>query len=143
MNRLIAIAALCLVVGALIAGLIVVGSPNHARNTKHDERRLMDLGQIARSIDCKTPNRMPTELSEDELRAVCNQRISKGFLIDPETDEFYDFQIISDVEINICVTFYDVEELKKMRFYKRNSPKLKFDGNVGCYSQTFDELEPA
>ena len=86
---------------------------------------------------------MPTELCEDELGAVCNQRITIGVLTDPKTGERYDFQIISDVEVSICVTFYDVEELKKMRLYKRHTPKLKFDGNVGCYSQTFDELEPA
>jgi Na+-transporting NADH:ubiquinone oxidoreductase subunit NqrC len=142
-NRVLALGVFCLLCGALVAGLLVVGSPKSARNEKYDQTRLIDLGQIARTINCETPNKIPSELSNVEFQAVCNQRIGKGFLSDPKTEVRYDFQIINDVEVKVCATFYDVKKLKKSRRYKQGTLDFKFDGNVGCFFQNLGKLEPA
>lgn len=142
MNRLIAIGAVCLVVGALIAGLFVVGSPNQARNEKYDQTRLEDLRGIIRALDCKNPTGMPAELTRDAISSVCSKGYPLKSLTDPKTDELYEFRIVTDVKFEVCATFYNVDSLKESKALKNFPQLLKFKGNVGCLTQTTVKLEP-
>lgn len=143
MNRLLAIGAICLVCAALVAGLLVVGGPTRARNEKYDQTRLMDLRNIVRALKCDNPAKTPTELSKDEIGLVCSRSHIVDSLTDPETGTLYDFQVINDIDVKICATFHDVDQLRKSWRYKRVLSDLKFDGNVGCITQSVVKPEPA
>ena len=141
MNKFLAIAALCLVTGALIAGLWVVGGPTNARHLKHDQTRMKDLQQLAEAIDCPHPMQIPSELSEDQIQAVCKGTDGLKSLTDPNTEELYDFQLIGK-ELKICATFYDLAELKKTWRFRTGRPELEFRENVGCIVKVFAGLDP-
>lgn len=142
MNKLLAFAAICLVAGALVAGLLVVGGPTQARHQKFDQTRMRDLQQLAEAIDCKIPVQIPLELNEDQIQAVCKGADKLNSLTDPNTKELYDFQLI-DGELKICATFYDLAELKKTWRFRTGHPELEFGEKAGCIVKVFAGLDPA
>lgn len=143
MNRVLAIAAICLVCGALAAGLFVLGGPQQARNEKYDQTRLADLQGITNALSCKKPTGVPAKLTRDEISSVCSEDYSIWSLTDPQTKAPYAFQVANDTEVEICATFYDVDQLKKSWSYKHDSLRPKFSGNVGCFTQTVVKADPA
>lgn len=142
MNRVLAAAAICLVCGALIAGMLIVGGPTQARNEKYDQIRLADLQGIANALSCDKPAKMPTELTKDEIEATCPNPYRLRSLTDPVTQEAYTFQLVNDVKVEVCAAFYDVDQLMKWRPYAIGPVRLEFSGNVGCLTQTFAKLAP-
>ena len=98
------------VVGAVVWGVVVVGTPGTARLQRLDQRRLEDLQTIFREVQslCRDPDikhelkrALPDTL--DELAALArSERIS---LTDPETRERYVYTVKDGTTYELCATF--------------------------------------
>lgn len=141
MNRVIAIGAACLVIGALGAGLFMVGGPNHARNEKYDRARLDDIGSIFRALSCSNPGPMPTELSKDEIERTCSRGLPEDALTDPKTKEIYAFKQVSDDVVEVCAIFSLPDYVMGLAPNRAFARSIRFDGKTGCSSKRITNQE--
>ncbi len=98
------------VIGAVIGGVALVGTPGTARLQRLDRRRLEDLQTIFREVQslCRDPDikhelkrALPDSL--DELAALArSERIS---LTDPETRQRYAYTVKDGTTYELCATF--------------------------------------
>ena len=98
------------VVGAVVWGVALVGTPGAARLSRLDQRRLEDLQTIFREVQslCRDPDikdalkrSLPRTL--DELAALArSERIS---LNDPETGLGYEYTVKDGRSYELCATF--------------------------------------
>ena len=96
----IAVAAVAL---AVVAGLVLIGSPGAARATRMDERRVSDLGQISAAADLfwTRHERLPDSL--EALGQEPGVALPAG---DPETGEPYEFRIVTPGTYELCAVFH-------------------------------------
>lgn len=86
---------------AIVAALVLVGSPGDARQQRLDEQRVTDLGQIAISVNSywRTNTRLPAALEEAaQGGAVSVPR-------DPESGEPYEYRALDSRRYELCATF--------------------------------------
>jgi hypothetical protein len=100
---------------AIVAGLIVTGSPLHGRAERFDEQRINDLRAIHGEIlniaygnargmpppPRELPNPLPSTLDEVAKNAVY-QRLN---VVDPETRAPYGYRVTSDHDYELCALF--------------------------------------
>ncbi len=91
-----------LVLGAVIAGFMVVGSPIKQRAVRFDEQRVNHLSQIQyQVIDYwNRTNKLPANLS-DLGTGVNMMTVPK----DPETNQSYEYNVKGDLQFELCATF--------------------------------------
>jgi hypothetical protein len=94
-----AVGAGVVVLGAIVAGLLALGSPAEERARRLDQRRLEDLRQLATGIEVvwSTEQRLPRTLDE----------LPKGFATrrDPETGQSYEYSLRGETRYQLCATF--------------------------------------
>lgn len=98
------------VVGAVVWGVALVGSPGTARLQRFDQRRLEDLQTIFREVQslCRDPDikhELKRALPEtlDELASLArSERISRT---DPETRQRYAYTVKGPTTYELCATF--------------------------------------
>lgn len=103
------------VLGALVWGLLLAGSPAAERLRKFDERRLEDVQGIRSEIMVivlgdtrflqrgeRRPERpLPRNLDE----VVAQARVTRPDIRDPETGEPYGYEVVSDYGYRLCAIF--------------------------------------
>lgn len=92
-----------IVTAAIIAGFVVVGSPENKRVLRFDERRISDLSNIQWQIInyWQRKNKLPDNLE------ILNDDIS-GFMvpIDPKAgNPSYEYEHLNDLSFRLCATF--------------------------------------
>lgn len=89
-------------VAAVIAGVMVAGSPAEGRMRRLDAVRAGDLRSIAASIDMfwGRHERLPDSLGE--LLVDPRARVSTE---DPETEEDYEYRVMEDDSYELCAVF--------------------------------------
>ena len=87
---------------AVIAGVIVAGSPGEGRMQRLDGIRAGDLRSISMSIDAfwLRQERLPDSLGE--LVADPRAQVS---IEDPETEEAYEYQVLGEDSYELCAVF--------------------------------------
>ena len=132
------VVASMVVVGAVVWGAVLVGSPETARLQRFDLQRLRDLQTISREVQslCQDPD-IKDELkrvlpdSLDELAALArSQRIS---LTDPETGQHYVYTVKDGTTYELCATFSLERDSDVDVFWNHAS---------GRYCFTVDALDP-
>ena len=96
-------AAAVVVVGAIVAGLLVIGGPGEARLDKLDTARLDDLRAIDRATEQVWERTGTLPPSLDSLAAASH--LTSDQLVDPETGESYSYRILLDSTAEVCATF--------------------------------------
>jgi hypothetical protein len=95
-------AAVGVVAAAVVAALVLLGSPQEQRARRLDERREEDLRGLASAVDLHytRAGRLPGSLGElsPDLGPAPATR-------DPDTGEPYEFQPTSDDRYRLCATF--------------------------------------
>lgn len=91
-----------LVALAIIAGLVMMGSPGDARARRLDERRVADLSRITLATDGyrSRHNRLPgslQELAQDPEMSVPAR--------DPATGDAYEYQVLGPKNYELCARF--------------------------------------
>ena len=90
------------VLAAVVYGFILVGSPGSQRVLRFDERRVSDLQNISSAIDSYW--RLNEQLPEN-LEALQDQRYFVQSIQDPETEEPYEYRVLSQVTYELCAVF--------------------------------------
>ncbi len=98
------------VIGTIVWGAVLVGSPAMARLQRFDSQRLGDLRTISRELQllCQDPDikkELKRELPEtlDELAALA--RYKRINMTDPETGQRYVYRVKGDTIYELCATF--------------------------------------
>lgn len=134
------------VIAAIVAGLVIAGSPASQRIRKLDERRVNDLSQLQSQIVDRfwaAKRRLPASLSElqDDI---------SGFVAptDPETNDPYEYRRLDSLKFELCATFsatsdqFTTEGKNQPRAYPvyGGSGGGTWDHDVGrvCFERTID-----
>lgn len=132
------------VLGSIIAGFFIVGTPSDQRNKKLDDQRIQNLSEIQSQIISywQQKEKLPENLS------VLQNDIS-GFMspTDPETKMNYEYNIKSELTFELCGNFKTELKLDNSGAridYNYNSPiflaSQNWDHNKGraCFERTID-----
>ena len=91
-----------IVIGAVTAGLMVLGSPATERERRMDQRRAGDLAEIGREVDFyrKENGKLP-----DRLDAVEGAKTFGLSIRDPETQQPYEYRVVDADKYQLCAQF--------------------------------------
>jgi hypothetical protein len=120
-----------LVVAAVIAGLIVSGSPQEQRLLRFDERRVADLQRVSRTV---LTYYRETHMLPADLDTLVNGWASAGLPRDPQTDLSYDFEVLGNRSYRLCADF---------ALDSRETPRVEFWSHAGgyqCFSFDYSEV---
>ena len=100
--RFLLVAVVAVVVAAVVAGLLVLGSPRDERARRFDESRLTDLQQLRTAIDqhYRREGSLPDSLEELARRSPLPVRMTE-----PEGGRLYDYDVIDSTAYRLCATF--------------------------------------
>jgi len=87
---------------AVVYGFILVGSPGSQRVLRFDEQRVSDLQNISFAIDAYW---VRNEQLPENLEALQGQRFFVRSIQDPETEELYEYRVLSQVTYELCAVF--------------------------------------
>ena len=90
------------VVLAVGYGILLAGSPLKQRALQFDQRRISDLQNISSAIDMYWRNNEKLPLTFDDLK---NQYSYIRSVVDPVTQESYEYNIRSETEYELCAVF--------------------------------------
>jgi len=95
-------AAVTAVLAAVVAGLLLLGSPTDERARRIDDRRVAELQGIRAATDLYWTRHAQLPASLDDLTAEPGVNISVG---DPSSSEPYGYQPVDSVHYEVCATF--------------------------------------
>ena len=101
-GRLAFLAVIAIVAVAVIAGLIVSGSPAEQRRLRADDRRVNDLRQLSGTIRRYYSD---TERLPPDLGTLVDGWALSEIPLDPETDGEYGYEIVTDKTYRLCADF--------------------------------------
>ncbi len=87
---------------AIVAGVVMIGSPGDARARRLDERRVSHLRWITRATDQyrSRHDRLPASLQE-----LAQDRDASVPVRDPATGEFYEYRVLGPKTYTVCARF--------------------------------------
>lgn len=99
--RLLVIAVSAAVAAAIVAGLMLVGSPGEARLQKLDRRRVSDLYAIVDGVNDHWARKqsLPPDL------AALTDEINFEQRVDPKTGAAYHYRVLAPDRYEVCATF--------------------------------------
>ncbi|MGD8340836.1 MAG: hypothetical protein PVH89_08640 [Gammaproteobacteria bacterium] len=96
------IAVVVVVVGAVIAGLVISGSPREQRLLRTDDERVNDLRRVSRAIERYYRE---TESLPADLQTLLNGWISQEIPRDPDTGQAYGYELLDETAYRLCADF--------------------------------------
>ena len=114
LGKTMLVAATTLVVGSIIAGVILVGSPAEGRLQQLDSARIEDFRGIVTAMDSYWDREERLAISLDELAEDPRTQVNT---IDPGSAQSYEYRALDEDTYELCATF-DRESLAPAR---RNS----------------------
>ena len=101
-NRLAAISASVVILGALLVGLYILGSPTEERNRRLDEQRIADLLLLSRAVNANyaISENLPADLESIQDGARLS-RIPR----DPEKNIPYGYERVTADSYRLCAEF--------------------------------------
>ena len=143
--RNVGIVTILIALGTIILGFVFVGSPASQRLVRMDSQRVEDLAEIQYEMInyYSLKQELPETLSD------LNNSIS-GFVAptDPEDQSEYQYQIISDLEFELCATFATEStdssvQSRAMYYGERSTENWSHQIGYTCFTRTIDpELYP-
>jgi len=128
------IIAIVLVLGSIVAGFGVLGSPGMQRDLRLDNERVRDLQQIQmRVVDYwQRKQELPATLDglEEALLSYTNST-------DPETEKPYEYTPLAEKTFELCATFAQESKAKEYpRMY--GGETWQHDAGRVCFERTID-----
>ena len=112
-QRAVAVAVASLFVGAVLWGVITVGTPGMARNKELDQAKIRDLQEISWAIQrfYRDEDRLPNSLHELDL--------DPETLVDPVSRKSYQYVVQDSQKYQLAAEFAVADD-DRGRFYERN-----------------------
>jgi hypothetical protein len=101
-GKLLAIGSSTVVAVAIIAGLILTGSPAEQRLLRLDEQRVAHLRDLSNSI---SRHYVDTAALPDMLETLVDGRIRTSLPLDPATDRPYEYETAGPARFRLCAEF--------------------------------------
>ncbi len=97
-----AIFSAVVVAGAIVAGLLVLGSPVEERQQQFDVRRVGDLRMLASIVTARwsQTQQLPTDTAE-----LVDGRITSRLPVDPSDKTAYDYRVTGQRHFELCAKF--------------------------------------
>ena len=131
------------VLGSIVAGFFIIGTPSDQRNRRFDDQRVMDL----QNIQSQVINYWTLKEKLPENIAMMQDNIS-WFAIpqDPKTKESYEYRILEPLKFEICANFAKPSQFKGVLTSgeRYNEPKAVYQENWEhesgrtCFVRTID-----
>jgi hypothetical protein len=90
------------VVGAVAAGVYLLGFPSEERSLRLDERRVTDLVALSGAVDVYWTRHQTLPASLDELRS---EPVGRLDLEDPDSRAAYEYRPLSGQAYEVCAVF--------------------------------------
>jgi hypothetical protein len=101
-QRIAVVGSIAAVAAAVVAGLVIAGSPAEQRLLRLDERRVSELQELARRAEDRWE-------SDGRLPDTAGELVDGQFLTrlptDPATSEAYEYRITGPRQFEVCATF--------------------------------------
>lgn len=142
-NKTFAVVVALVILGSIVGGFAIMGSPATARSLRFDERKISDLSSIQGQITYFWQQKQELPQTLEELNNPLSHFTVPN---DPQTNQPYEYRMISPTSFELCATF----NLEQRESNNRNSRAMyEFGGNweheAGrqCFERTIDpELYP-
>ena len=102
MHRIAAFGSIAVVAAAVVAGLVVTGSPSEQRLLRLDDQRVNDLQQLSRTAEFRWNEAQRLPASAADL--VDGNYLSR-LPVDPVTGEPYGYRVTGVRAFEVCATF--------------------------------------
>ena len=130
MNKLLFAACVALVCGTLVAALMSVGGPGHARMEKRDAQRAQDLLALGEFYRCTLPAGADTETGVAPSPKHCSGKQQAPTAKDPLTGQPYEMTRKGERGFEVCATFeLEDEDRNTVPYFKQ---QIKRTGKQGC-----------
>ncbi|OGK39548.1 hypothetical protein A3F34_02485 [Candidatus Roizmanbacteria bacterium RIFCSPHIGHO2_12_FULL_44_10] len=118
---------------ALVAGFVVVGSPQKSRDINLDRQRLQDISSLRYNIESYYRKQRSLPVSLDN---VSNEEVKT----DPETKKPYEYKITSDTTFEICATFLaDLNEKTDSYYLPTGEERAYYKKGYNCLPYSIPE----
>lgn len=130
-GRLALFGVIAVVMVAVVAGLIIAGSPAEQRRLRADDHRVRDLQRLSSTIQRYYRD---TEKLPADLGTLINGWATTGIPLDPETEQEYAYEIVDADHYRLCAEFArDSRPSLPTDFWTHGSGRQ-------CYSFDYSEL---
>lgn len=143
--KLIMTGASIAVIGSIIGGFLIVGSPATQRNRRFDERRVSDLAVLQDQIITywTQKNKLPENIEDlrDPTRGFEPPR-------DPQTDLSYEYRVLAPLSFEMCAAFATEQKTggrsgvypSVPTYFGKDAPNFSWEHDAGrfCFSRTID-----
>lgn len=102
LEKVAAAVSAVVVVAAVVAGLVVSGSPGEQRLRRFDDQRVSDLMELSRALDSYWDTEAALPASLDLL--VDGRRLTR-VPVDPATDAAYEYLVDASEAYRLCADF--------------------------------------
>ncbi len=140
--KLIALITEIVILGSVVLGIVLIGSPSKQRDFANDRQRVMNLESTQSEIVnfYQAKGRLPKTLEE-----MVDPLVGGVVFTDPETNEAYEYEVTGPLSFKICATFKtDSKETKQtdsMVDFPMIAGMEHFEHGVGekCFERTIDK----
>ncbi len=136
---------LIVVVGIIVAGFYLVGSPQQARMEKFDQTRIGDFESIENFLNSYYSaiekngiqrRSLPQTLQELQVKSP----YFYASLNDPETAKPYEYRVLSPASYELCATFStsNKEKAKGNNYINQEANRWQHDAGRTCFQRQAD-----
>jgi hypothetical protein len=100
-----------LVVAAVVAGFLLVGSPAQARRERADAQRVSDLESLARAVRDYHAERKALPEQIEQVYARTYRPVAE--LMDPVTGKAYEYRVVDKGRFELCAIFQTDQSARK------------------------------
>lgn len=137
-QKVIAWIGIILVLGLIIGGFMIVGSPSHMRAVRFDESRISDLTNIQWLIvnNWQNTGKLPANLGDlrDSISGV-------SIPTDPETGTQYEYNVKSTTSFELCATFSEQSQVNNVKSDPRSTDNWSHTKGKTCFERNIDPLK--
>ena len=121
-----------IMLAGIISGLVLAGSPKHARDLRLDKQRVSDLSSLSRNID---EYAIDNKVLPENLD-VLPKYFHNSSITDPETEKEYVYKVLNDTKYQLCAEFKtETDNNDGMTLYKMNPDLWNHNKGTHCFDR--------
>ncbi|NQV89989.1 hypothetical protein HQ487_01115 [Candidatus Uhrbacteria bacterium] len=140
-----AVGSSLVIVAAIIASIVVIGTPSKQRDVRLDQQRVSDLSVIQSNVVGYWQDK---EALPENLEALEDDIIGYRNPMDPETEEVYTYLMMDDLSFQLCATFTtdsngtddEIRSVMPMMYYDMGGSFNRWShmSEYTCFDRTID-----